>query len=109
MKMEDTPKKLIPSTMEGIAIHLGYMNDHLNSLDKKMDAVAGNTVNRDEWMNHLKRDEDHEARIRFLESKIEEQKSQIESYEIVRKLVYGCVALILSAVIGAIVYLVVKR
>ncbi len=63
----------IPTTTEGIAIHLGYISRNLAELNKKMDAVQNSTVGRDEWANHLKADEDHEARIRILEQNMWKQ------------------------------------
>lgn len=78
-KVEQEPKKTIPTTIEGIAIHLGYIGEKLKSLDDKMTTLAINSVNRDEWNNHLKRDEDHETRLRGLETKIGEQETEISN------------------------------
>ena len=101
--MEDSlDKTAIPTNMEGIAIHLSYINKALNDLNKKMDAVQASTVTREEWIMHLKKDEDHEQRIRELEK-------VVESVPLVHKLVYGCVSLILTAVVVAIIYLVIRK
>ena len=65
--MESQNKIAIPTTIEGIAVHLEYMSKSIAEINQKMDLVQNNTVNRSEWTDHLKRDEDHEARIRVIE------------------------------------------
>ena len=69
----------VPTTIEGIAIHLGYISRNLADLNKKMDTIQSNTVNRDEWGQHLKKDEDHEARIRLLEKSVADKETEISN------------------------------
>ena len=66
--MESPDLVAIPTTTEGIAIHLGYISKNISDLGKKMDALQNNVVTRDEWIGHLKVDDDHESRIRKLEN-----------------------------------------
>lgn len=102
MDNPETKKVTVPATMEGIAIHIGYMNKHLESLDTKMSEIAGNAVTRDEWIANVKAHDDHEARIRKIEA-------VCDDFTTVKKIVYGGVSLILVAVFSAVIYLVVQK
>lgn len=42
-------------------------NNHLAHIEKKIDAIMNKGPSPREWEEHLKRDEDHEKRIRLLE------------------------------------------
>lgn len=88
----------VPTTTEGIAIHLGYISKNLSELNKKMDSVAANTVNREEWNSHLKSFGDHEARIRDLEGKDGEKTTAITTLNTTIK-VWGSAILVIWALI----------
>lgn len=66
-----------PTTSEGIGIHLSYISKGMLELNKKFDAIQSNTVNRNEWLDHLKIDADHEARIRLCEAATSDLKTNI--------------------------------
>lgn len=97
-----TEQIAIPTTTEGIAIHLGYISKNLSELNKKMDAVQQNTVNREEWVTNGKKVDDHETRIRALEAKT-------DSIPLMQKIIYGGVSLVLISVLSSIIYLVIKK
>jgi hypothetical protein len=81
-KMESLPppeQSILPATIDGIAIHLSYISKNINELNRKMDVIQQNTVARDEWNVHLKRDEDHENRIRLLETEDGNRKTEISN------------------------------
>ncbi len=80
--MENNPEQplAIPTTTEGIAIHLGYISRNLAELNKKMDAVQNSTVGREEFASPLKADEDHEARIRLLETAVTDIRSSMRTW-----------------------------
>ena len=71
--------EIVPPTAEGISIHLSYIRNDLAELNKKMDSVAQNTVSRQEWADHIKRDDDHEARIRANATAVNAQTTEISN------------------------------
>ena len=91
-----------PTTVEEIGVHMFYIRNAVQKVDKKIEDLAKGLVTRDEMTEHLKADADHEARIRVLES-------QNDSNAIVKKVVFGMVSFILVAVLSAVIYLVIKR
>ena len=68
---------------------------------KEIKEIAKGAVSIHDYAEHLKQDEDHERRLRLLEAAKDE-------LNLVKKLVFGCVALMLTAVIGSLIYLVLK-
>ncbi len=66
-EMETPTPEQVPQTVEGIAIHLSYINKNLDKLNIKMDLMQTNTVNREEWNEHLKQVGDIEMRLRNVE------------------------------------------
>lgn len=77
-------------------------NDHdlIIKLGVKMDSIKEDIrILNDSTANKIN---DHEARMRTLEK-------ESEDYVIVKKVVYGAVGLVLTTVLGAIIYLVVSR
>ena len=67
--LDPIPEK-VPMTIEGIAIHLSYISQNLTKLNENIVLLQGNTVTREEWTQHLARDEDHENRIKVLETTV---------------------------------------
>ena len=57
----------IPNNIEGVSIHLSYLRRDMESMNKKLDNLAGIFVTTVDFAEHLKADADHEARIRTLE------------------------------------------
>lgn len=54
--------------IEGMGIHISYIRRDLESMNKKLDTLINTFVSSAEFADHLKADEDHENRIRILES-----------------------------------------
>ena len=87
-------------------------HDLLTKLDTKVDQIQSdvsglkkqntNYVTQEDYNRHLKADEDHEARIRKMENVVSDVAT-------IKKLVYGVVALILTLVATAVIYLVVIK
>lgn len=71
--MENQPTNN-PTTIEGIGIHIGYINKSLKELTEKMDRIAHNMVNRDEWIEHLKWNSALDVRL----AKHEEKQAETE-------------------------------
>ena len=76
--MEPVEKITVPSNIEGVAIHLGYINKNLEDLNVKMTAMQSTTVSRAEWNVHLLQNEDHEARIRATEKAVQGLQTMIK-------------------------------
>ncbi len=91
----------LPNNIEGIAIHLSYVRRDMDTMIKKLDGLGSSFVTASDFAEHLKADEDHEKRIRALEEATSEN-------PLVKRIVYGAVAIILTTVLGAIIYLVIK-
>ncbi len=100
-------------TIEELNIHLSYIRDQIKTnadnrivdmaeIKNRLDTITNNQVSRSELIEVQKIQTDHETRVRVIEA------SAQDNYT-VRRLVYGCVAFILTAVVSAIIYLVVKR
>ncbi len=117
----DDPTKLPPPVIPtgDVSTHLSYMRRDMDetkinaakSFDKldrsiadinsKLDRLTDGYVTRIDFDEHLKADADHEARIRILET----ASSDLAT---IKRLVYGCVGLLLTLLISAVVYLVIK-
>ncbi len=67
-----------------------------------MQKSASESVSLTDFNEHLKADADHEMRIRDLES-------YTASNVLVRKLVFGCISIVLSAIVLAIIYLIINK
>lgn len=74
----------------------------IDKLDFKLDGMNNNYVTRIDFDEHIKVDDDHEKRIRELET-ISQDLANI------KKIVYGAVSLILMIVFSAIIYLAITK
>ncbi len=110
MEHEEPPVQM-PNTVEGMSIHLSYIRRDLREMNKKLDNLGGMYVPMEVFAKHLEADQDHENRIRKIEEHINSYPAlvSLEAFDPVKKLVYGCTAIILSSVVMAIIYLVVNR
>ncbi len=81
---------------------ISNIKDDIKDIKISMKEIGTRFVTTTEFAEHIKADEDHETRIRALED-------IVPDFKTVRKLVFGCVTVILLAVISALVYLVVNR
>lgn len=100
--------------MQGdVGVHLSYIRRDIDAIKKSQEEgmkdikndlteLKGSYVTLTVFQEHLKTDEDHEARLRVIEK-------ESEDHALVKKVVYGAVAFILIAVLSAIVYLVVGK
>lgn len=89
-------------TVSLMSADIARIKEDLKEVREYQKSSAKEFVGFDDFTEHLKADADHEARLRMIEAKIED-------FPLVKKLVYGCVGLILTAVVLAIIYLVIKR
>ena len=87
-----------PQTIDGVNIHLSYMRRDLESINKKLDSIGTAFVTHDEF-------------IAYKETIKEEfkEKATKEELDPIKKLVYGCVSIVLTSIVTAIIYLVIKR
>ncbi len=101
------------ATIEELNIHLSYIRDKMNEnannrtldmveIKTRLDNITNNQVSRSELSEVQKIQADHETRTRILESSAQDNAT-------VKRVVYACVAMILTAVVSAIIYLVVKH
>lgn len=126
----------VKSTESATALHLSYirrdvdqqridnnrafekLDRSISEINSKLDTMQLGFVTRSEFADHIKIDDDHENRIRVIEKAAEEalQRTSIfptlvtkEEFAPVKKVVYGEVAIILTLVITAVVYLVINK
>jgi hypothetical protein len=57
-----------PTDLAGVAIHLSYLRRDMQTLSGKIDNISTNFVTTNDFKEHLKADEDHENRIRSIET-----------------------------------------
>ncbi len=113
---------MTPSNIGEMATHISYMRRDIDEMkgiqrdmNTKLDQLGTQYVERTEFLEHLKADADHEARIRAMENnktiaEIQEQTAVMrDQIELLKKIVYGCISIILVAVISALIYLVIKH
>ncbi len=106
----ESPQKLSvspPTTIEGIGIHLGYINKGIEALNTKVDTMATNTVTRQEFGEHLKHDEDHETRIRVIEKNLSDQETDISNIQTTIK-VWGVALGAFLSVLEIVLHIYIK-
>jgi hypothetical protein len=91
-----------PGNIGELSTHFSYLRRDVDELKTLIKDQKNGYVNRTDFEDHLKIDEDHEKRIRLLE--------QIASdIPTLKKVVYGAVGLILTLVLAAVIYLVIPH
>jgi len=88
----------VPLNLEGVNIHLSYIRRDLEGLNKKLDIIGAVYVTHEEFRN-------------FKEDILKKTGNcvSLEEFSPIKKLVFGSVGLILSSVLVAIIYLVVRK
>ena len=84
--------------METVNVKVDALKDDIAELKKDKDIF----VTQSQHTELMKVSNDHETRIRTMEDVVADVKT-------IKKLVYGCAALILTTVVVAIIYLVIKQ
>lgn len=103
--MEETktpPPVTSPGNIGELATHFSYLRRDVDEIKTGFKDLKNGYVTRIDFEEHLKTDEDHENRLRMLET-------SLNDISTVKKLVYGCVGLMLTLLISAIVYLVIPK
>lgn len=93
----DAPVQL-PTNIDGVNIHLSYIRRDLEGISKKIDTMAGAFVPTSEFITYKK----------VIEDELKEKASK-EEIDPLRKVVYGVVALVLTTVLTAVLYTVIKK
>lgn len=81
---------------------ISYIKSDIKEIKDSVKELTSQYVTQLVFNDHLKADEDHEKRLRIIEK-------EAENNALVKKIVYGLVALILVSVIGAILALVIIK
>lgn len=81
-----------PIESDGMNIHLSYIRRDIDQINTKIDRLTSGYVTRVDYDEHLKQDEDHEKRIRLLETAT----TKIMTYGSVGILVLSVVEFLLS-------------
>lgn len=67
MDTPDTP--IVPPTdISGVAIHLSYLRKDISNLSRQVESMGVKFVTATDFAEHIKTDDDHESRIRAMES-----------------------------------------
>ncbi len=95
---------LIKKTAEetATALNIQYIQRDIMEIKQALKDQSGLYLDKKEFSNHLKADEDHENRIRILEK-------STEDYPQIKKIIYGCIGFILVAFLSAVVYLIIPH
>ncbi len=86
----------LPNNIEGVNIHLSYIRKDIDSLSKKIDEISSSFVTNQEFQEHLKADEDHEARIRLLQEFQDTLMGKIWGVGIVASLIMGAATIAIN-------------
>ncbi len=78
------------------------LDKSITEINVKLDNFTSGFVNRVEFAEHLKIDNDHENRLRILEE-------DTGDIKVIKRLVYGCAGLMLTSIVMAIIYLVIQK
>lgn len=78
------------------------IKEDIKEIKETLKEIPNKMVSSADYAEHLKVDEDHERRLRLLEG-------QTDSNSLVRKLVFGCISIILTTIVIAITYLIIKK
>lgn len=84
-----------------MSVDIGYIKADIKEIKDFQKDVVKSFITTSDFTEHLKADADHEVRIRALE----DQKSE---NALVKKLVFGCVTVILVGVVSAL-FLLIKK
>jgi len=87
---------------DNTALNIQYIQKDIREIQLSLKEVSEKAITRSEHKEVVDDVADHEIRIR----KMEDVVSDVAT---IKRLVYGCVALILTAVIVAIIYLVINH
>lgn len=106
-----------PQGLDGtVGVHMGYMRRDIDEIKEilkdtniKIENIGSSFVSHAEFAEHLKADADHETRIRTIEANSDDFAIIKDNIALLKRIVYGAIALILTAVLSAIIYLVIKN
>lgn len=91
-----------PGNIGELTTHFSYLRRDVDEIKNAVKDLKNGYVTRLDFDEHLKADDDHEKRIRTIESLVQDVAT-------VKKIVYSCVALILAAFVGAVIYIVIPN